>query len=108
MAEETNVNTGVTSDAPTLDDLGAATSGKYVEFVTIEADGTAIVVRAQMRGDGVNPNIQGASFAIATVPSDAGQWACGLSTTGAAAANAVTAATAATTIDGAYLPSSCK
>jgi type IV pilus assembly protein PilA len=92
---------------PSLGELGATTSGKYVASVTIFETSTAIVVQATMAATGVNANIQGGTFAIATLPSNAGQWACGESGTGGAAGSRA-AAQAATDIETRYLPSSCK
>jgi len=92
---------------PSTGEIGAATQGKYVADITIFETGTAIVVQATMANTGVNANIQGGTFAIATLLSDAGQWACGESNTGGSA-DARAAASAATDILPQYLPSSCK
>ncbi len=92
---------------PSTGEIGAATSGKYVASITIFETSTAIVVQATMANAGVNANIQGGTFAIATLLSDAGQWACGSSSTGGSAAARVASA-ANTNIAAQYLPSSCK
>lgn len=92
---------------PSMSELGATEQGKYVQDVTIFEDGTNIVVQATMRASGVNPNIQNGTFAIATTPSDAGQWSCARSTTGGTALTRASAL-AATDIAAEYLPSSCK
>jgi len=88
-----------TGAVPSLSDLGATASGRYVNSMTI---GTAATntwyIQATMKTNGVNTNISGGTFAIST--SDGGStWECGES--GGEAANQ-------TDIGVAYLPSSCK
>ncbi|PIE44470.1 MAG: prepilin-type cleavage/methylation domain-containing protein [Gammaproteobacteria bacterium] len=87
-----------TGNVASLTDIGATTTGKYVQSMTVASNGTnGWVVSATMRNTGVNVNIQGGIFAIAT--SDGGStWSCG----------SVGDAGSVTTITGPYLPSSCK
>jgi type IV pilus assembly protein PilA len=93
--------------APSMAEVGGADSGKYVASVSIQVNGTAILVVATMKAAGVNAGIAGGTMAIATTPATASQWACGNATTGGTAASR-TAATSATDIDSRYLPSACK
>lgn len=83
---------------PTLTELGATQSGKYVQGMAIAANGTnGWIISAQMKASGVNSNIAGEWFAIATA--DGGStWDCG----------AIGDAAATTTIAANYLPTSCK
>lgn len=83
---------------PTLGELGATTSGKYVASMNIATDGTnAWTISATMDTTGVNNNIAGGIFAISTT--DGGStWDCG--TVGAAGAT--------TTLGANYLPTACK
>ncbi|OZG70506.1 hypothetical protein BTA51_25570 [Hahella sp. CCB-MM4] len=94
-----------TGTVPSLADLGAgAYSGgvgtdaaKYVDFMTITGTIGNFVISAQLQATGVNANIQGAIFAIAS--DDGGStWDCG-ELGNSAATN---------TVGDQYLPSSCK
>ncbi|HSR62862.1 MAG TPA: pilin [Gammaproteobacteria bacterium] len=78
--------------------IGSTTSGKYVSNITFGTNtGGTLEVNATMKSSGVNADIQGKVFAIATT--DGGnQWDCG--EVGAAAAD--------TDIDTQYLPGACK
>lgn len=89
-----------TGTVPSLGDLGATTSGRYVASLTIGAATNSWYIQATMKNNGVNNNISGGTFAISTT--DGGStWDCGLSNAGSLAANN-------TDISAAYLPSSCK
>lgn len=88
-----------TGTVPSLAELGAQISGRYVDTMTIGSINTNTwYVTATMKTTGVNTNIAGKIFAISTNNGGA-QWDCGES--GGEAANQ-------TDIDPAYLPSSCK
>lgn len=85
---------------PSLGDLGATTSGKYVASMTIGQTTTAWFVQATMRTTGLNPSIAGETFAISTT--DGGStWTCGIATAGSLAATN-------TSLDPQFLPSACK
>ncbi|WP_320109428.1 pilin [Alkalimarinus alittae] len=93
--------------APSLNEVGGAVPGKYVDSVSIQTNGTAIVVVATLKTSGVNAGIAGDTLAIATTPATASQWACGRATSGGTA-NSRAAALAATSVAAQYLPSACK
>ena len=87
----------------TLASVSGVREGKYVSFVTISAGATNTTgimrVTATMKGAGVNNNIRGGTFSVATDDGEA--WACGSVTV------PVDAATG-TSIDDKYLPGACK
>ena len=88
-----------TGSVPSLADLGAQTSGRYVASLTIGAVSTNTwYIQATMNTTGVNTNIAGGTFAVSTDNGGAA-WECGES--GGEAANQ-------TDIGVQYLPSSCK
>lgn len=78
--------------------INSTTSGKYVSNITFGTNsGGTLEVNATMKSSGVNADIQGKVFSMATT--DGGnQWDCG--EVGAAAAD--------TDIDTQYLPGACK
>lgn len=87
---------GAFPSAPSV--IAATVSGKYVSNITFGTNtGGTLEVNATMKSTGVNADIQGKVFAMATT--DGGnQWDCG--EVGAAAAD--------TDIDTQYLPGACK
>ena len=86
-----------TGSAPSLADVGATTSGKYVASLTIGTFGTnGITVEATMKNTGLNKNIQGGKFGIES-PDAGSTWLCGSLATNTA-----------NDINDRYLPSSCK
>ncbi|RRJ83888.1 pilin [Aestuariirhabdus litorea] len=96
-----------TNTVPSLDDLGATVSGKYVADLTIHnlsgaATTGAFAIEAVMRSSGVNGNIISDSFIIET--SDSGStWTCV-----AADITATPKLGDTVLIDPSYLPSACK
>ncbi|MEJ2061543.1 MAG: pilin, partial [Gammaproteobacteria bacterium] len=80
--------------------VGDTLNGKYVQNIIIQTGASTsgtLILQAQMKSSGVNPNVSGLYFAIATT-SGGKRWDCG----------EVGAAAAQTTIDQKYLPSSCR
>jgi type IV pilus assembly protein PilA len=85
-----------------LASVSGVEGGKYVETVFLQgAMGTlgTIFVVARMKSTGVNSNIQGGTFAIAS--NDGENWACGVVTTPVDASGQ-------TSLGLAYLPGACK
>jgi type IV pilus assembly protein PilA len=85
-----------------LTDLGGTTTGKYVDFITLENVATStITVTATFKTTGVAAAIKGSQFAIATI--DGGKsWVCGQ-----LAVDATVGGTG-TPIDTKYNPGACK
>jgi type IV pilus assembly protein PilA len=81
-----------------IDSVSGTTSGKYVKSMALaSASGGTVTVTATFQSTGVNANIQGKIFAIATT--DGGKtWSCG--STGEAGST--------TNLDSKYLPGACK
>ncbi|WP_421911092.1 pilin [Marinobacter sp.] len=89
-----------TGNVPSLADLGATESGRYVDSLTIGQATNSWYIQATMKSSGVNNNIAGGTFAISTT--DGGStWECGESDPSSLAGSN-------TDIGVAYLPSSCK
>lgn len=87
-----------TGTVPSLGDLGAQTSGKYVNNMTIVGLTTnSWYIQATMKASGVNTNIASGTFAIST-DNGGSNWECG----------SVGTAGSYTNIADNYLPSSCK
>lgn len=83
-----------------LTQVGDTISGKYVSIITIASGNAAtglVVIQATMKSLGINTNIAGETFAIASSTSGL-SWDCGL--LGGSAAD--------TSIDSKFLPGACK
>jgi len=86
---------------PSLSDLGSelTEAGKYVASLTIISGGTnQVIIRATMRLTGVNQNISGQTFALASDDS-AKTWSCGSESA---------LALSETSISDRFLPTACK
>lgn len=86
---------------PSLGDLGVALteSGKYVASLTVISNGTnQVIIRATMRLTGVNQNLSGETFALASGDS-AKTWTCGSESA---------LALSETSIPDRFLPTACK